>query len=226
MKYLVADRAIKAAKDFLSPVTQIDCICSQPSQKKISWLGRKPGIFKNAYYPLEYQYLLDNHQYSLLLTDGSFFQFFYEFDNTDSLKKAKLAYYPKPISTNDSIETLTAAADEALEREDEELYEHIFNWVEYMELQKKPPSNTSHVRFDYDRSTSSHAPSHIQFSGIQEFRVPAEFYPLPLTFIELCLPILKIGHTLNTGDLSFESKNHHFIEKPIGSIFLTNAPPD
>lgn len=225
MRYAMAAQAVTSTREFLKSVTQVDCISTQPGNRIITWSGRKPGIFKNVYYPLEYQYLIDNHQYSLLLADGSFFQFFYEFDHEDILTKARLAYYPRPISTSDTLETLVTAADEALDRDDEALYEHIFNWVEYMEIQKKSPSNTSHVRFDYDSEVNSHAPSHIQFSGMQELRVPAEFYPLPLTFIELCLPMLTLDHALDIGAINFECRSRHVLERPSGSIFLTSLAP-
>ena len=44
-----------------------------------------------------------------------------------------LAYYPKPMSTRDTLNELIDAADDALEREDDELYEHLYNWVELLE---------------------------------------------------------------------------------------------
>lgn len=222
MNYAMAKQAVLNAKDFLKAITQVDCISCQSQSKTITWSGRKPGILKNVYYPIEYQYLLDNHQYSLLLSNGSFFQFFYEFDQNDTLHKAKLAFYPKPISTSDTVQTLSDAANDALDRDDEILFDHIFNWVEYMEIENKSPSNTSHVRFDYDKEVTSHSKSHIQFSGVQEFRVPAEFYPLPLTFIELCLPMLTFSQKMDERAISFECRYKHVISRPSGSIFLTS----
>jgi hypothetical protein len=221
MKYALAAQGINNVKEFLRPITQGDCISLQQGNRLITWGGRKPGILKNVYYPLEYQHLIDNHQYSLLLTDGSFFQFYYEFNEEDDLCKARLAFYPKPISTSDSIESLIGAADDALDREDEALYEHIYNWVELLEIKKQSPSNTSHIRFDYDSTVEVHAPSHIQFSGVQEFRVSAEFYPLPLTFIELCLPMLPFVQGIDPGALNFACRNKYSIERPTTSIFLT-----
>lgn len=222
MRYAMAAQGVENAKDFLRSITQVDCISLQQGNKVITWNGHKPGIFKNVYYPLEYQYLIDHHQYSLLLADGSFFQFYYMFKDDDTLAKARLAYYPRPIATSDSLESLVVAADEALDREDEALYEHIFNWVELLEVKKQSPSNTSHIRFDYDDAVQAHAPSHIQFSGVQEFRVPAEFYPLPLAFIELCLPMLPIEEGRDTGNLNFENRSKHALARPAGSIFLTS----
>lgn len=222
MKYAMAAQGIQNVKEFLRPATQVDCISLQQTNRTITWNARKPGIHKNVYYPLEYQYLIDHHQYSLLLADGSFFQFYYEFTEDDCLAKARLAYYPKPISTSDSLDSLIEAADDALEREDEALYDHIFNWVELLEVKKQSPSNTSHIRFDYDNEVTAHSQSHIQFSGVQEFRVSAEFYPLPLIFVELCLPMLPIEHGIDTGALNYANRNKHATDRPTTCIFLTS----
>lgn len=172
MNYQKVKQGVNNAKSFLKSHTQNDCISFDNRNSIVSWLGRKPGIFKNTYYPLEYQYLLDHHQYSILLSDGSFFQFFYKFDG-NIFSKARLAYYPMPLSTSDSSDDLQSAAEEAMDRSNDDLYEHLFNWLELLELHGKSPSNTSHVRFDFDSKVTSHCKSHIQFGGVQEFRVPS-----------------------------------------------------
>lgn len=63
----------------------------------VSWINYIPLVNKRYSYLWEYQYLLNNKQYSFLFADNSFFQFFYEFDGDGSIKRAKLAYYPYPI---------------------------------------------------------------------------------------------------------------------------------
>lgn len=106
----------------------------------VSWENYKSGIFKNTYYPLEYQWHLDNQQYSLILTDQSFFQFYYQFDSK-GLKSARLAYYPKPISTIDTVDDHIDAAESALDMYEEELGNHLLNIVEEIESTGTYPTN-------------------------------------------------------------------------------------
>lgn len=171
---------------------------------------------------MEYQYLIDHQQYSILLSDGSFFQFFYAF-NGGQLSKARLAYYPRPIATSDSLGELENAAEDAIDRFDEDLYEHLFNWVELLDLQGKSPSNTSHIRFDYDANVTSHCKSHIQFGGIQELRIPSECFPLPLIFIEMYAPIFPEGVLGDLGelDLAFEGGNLYQVGRPKEQLILS-----
>lgn len=221
MNFSRAAQGVENAKAFLSPITQVNCLSVQPANKLITWAGRKPGIFKDAYYPLEYQHLVDTQQYSMMLSDGSFFQFYYLFDHDDILQKARLAYYPKPFSTRDSLDALMGAADDAIARADENLYEHLYNCVELLELQNKSPSNTSHIRFDYDATVTIHSPSHIQLGSIQEFRVSAGFYPQPLAFVQLCSRLLPENIGVNIGNLTFEKRYPLTVQRPADSIFLS-----
>lgn len=217
-------QGVERAKAFLRVITQVDCVSLQRENKAITWNARKPGIFKNVYYPLEYQYLIDDQQYSLLLSDGSFFQFYYEFSKTDVLLKARLAYYPSPMPTVDSKESISYALDMAAENDDSKLLEHFYNWVEVMEHKGLSPSNTSHIRFDYDSKVKVHDPAHIQFGGIQEFRVPSEFFPLPLVFVKLCLSMLLLpDEHVNKCDITFENRNTHALSTPMGGVFLASS---
>ena len=220
MNFSQASQGVENAKSFLRSYTQIDCIAVKERRSTITWQGRSPGVFKNVYYPLEYQYLVDNQQYSLLLSDSSFFQFYYLFD-LEGLVSARLAYYPKPLSTGDSIETLVDAADRALDRSDDNLYEHLYNSVELLEIKGRAPSNSSHLRFDFDRKVTTHSQSHIQFSGVQEYRIPADCYPLPLAFVQACIPILPEGAVGEIGNLSFERNNMLKIDRPNSVIVLS-----
>ena len=45
----------------------------------ISWSNYQKGIIKNTYYPIEYQSIIDRRQYSLLFSDLSAIQFYYNF---------------------------------------------------------------------------------------------------------------------------------------------------
>jgi len=204
------------ARRQLSEKIQLDNIQVDRVNKVVSWNGRKPGIVKSLYYPLEYQFLIDSHQYSLLLSDGSFFQFYYQFDVEGALVGARLAFYPKPLATRDSLEHMLAAADDAIEREDDELFDHLYNWTELMELKSQSPSNTSHVRFDYDPNVKSHSPSHLQLSGLHEFRISANYFPQPLAFIQLCEMTYANDRTIEIQNLAFE-KNH---------VLLLDAPSE
>jgi hypothetical protein len=211
------------AFELLSPILQIDNRLVLDRDKELSWQNRKPGILKGVYYPLEYQSLLDRQQYSLLLSDGSFFQFYYSFNSKDELEKVRLAYFPCPISTRDTADSLREAADGAAEREDDMLFEHLYNWTEWLELKKAVPSNTSHIRFDYDRDVKSHCPAHIQFSGVQEFRIPADFVPLPLAFVQLCESMLSDEVSARLGNVTFERNNYLGLKRPEGLIGLCHA---
>jgi hypothetical protein len=207
MRLALAQQGLQNAIAHLSSCTQTNNTLIIAADRTISWTARDTGIIKGVYYPLEYQHLLDRHQYSLLLSDGSFFQFFYRFDQEDSLEKARLAFYPKPIPTLETVETLMDAAENALDREDEALYEHLYNWTELLDIGGKTPSNTSHIRFDFDRGANSHSQSHLQLSGVHELRVPADFYPQPLAFVQLCENLLPDIQPLEHHALGFERNN-------------------
>jgi hypothetical protein len=45
----------------------------------VTWNDYQTGIIKNTYYPIEYQSIIDRKQYSLLLSDLSALQFYYNF---------------------------------------------------------------------------------------------------------------------------------------------------
>lgn len=150
----------------------------------VGWRNYKTGIIKNTYYPLEYQWHVDNQQYSLILKDQSFFQFYYQFEK-EELKKARLAYYPKPIVLNHEILEYYEAAERAESMEDQDMYEHMLGVIEQAELSDVYPTNTSHIRFDYDAKADSHSKSHIQYSSLESIRIPANFYPMPYAFVKL-----------------------------------------
>lgn len=209
MNFALACQGLQHAVSYLNSLTQVDNTTTSSSAKYIGWQGRKTGIQKNVYYPIEYQYLLDTQQYSLLLSDSSFFQFYFQFDSEDCLKSSRLAYYPKPVRTSHEEDDLLSAADGALDRQDEDLYNHLFNWVELLETDIGKPANTSHIRFDYDSNVSVHSKSHLQFGAIQELRIPSNSFPLPIAFVELCLSMTAGASKIPDTHLAFAS-NHKF----------------
>ncbi len=173
---------IEFVKKVLSNYIQTNLISS--SVDEISWRNYRPGVFNNHYYPLEYQWLLDNGQYSILLRNGAFFQFYYKFDGK-GLRYAKLALYPRPIPSFAKSDDITALAEKSFDMDDLSLSEYLMNVVEEIDQTNIVPPNTSHVRFDFDREVNSHEISQLQFGGVNEVRIPANFFPIPYSFVEL-----------------------------------------
>lgn len=207
MKYSSVSQNIQYACDILAPVTQRMNVEKRTAERIITYAGRLPGIMNRTYYPLEYQFLIDRQQYSLLLSDGSFFQFYYAFNARDKLDAARLAFYPPPISTQEDGVDLLDAAEKSAELNDDFLFDHLNSCVELIDALKIYPANTGHFRFDYDPSAGgAHAISHVQFSGVNNLRLPASFFPMPSAFIAMVasgvkeLPLLTdacIGHAKN-----------------------------
>nr|WP_175802135.1 DUF2290 domain-containing protein [Burkholderia anthina] len=209
MKYAAVSQNLQYVCDLLAPVTQMENIEKRNGERTVTYAGRLPGIFNRTYYPIEYQFLIDRQQYSLLLSDGSFFQFYYAFSAEDRLTSARLAFYPPPIPTQEDGAALLDAAEQSAESEDELLFEHLSSCVELIDSLKIHPANTGHFRFDYDpKAGESHAISHLQFSGVNNIRLAASFFPMPSAFIEMVasgvegLPALTgacIGHAKNNA---------------------------
>jgi hypothetical protein len=207
MNFAQAQQGINHAISLLSSVTQIENIEFRNNERIISWIGRLPGISRDTYYALEYQSLLDRQQYSVLLSDGSYFQFFYEFDDADNLKFGRLAYYPRPVETRDELELIEDAAEGAADRDDDNLFNHLHCWTELIDAGLAKPANTSHLRLDFDKSAKSHSVAHLQFGATQNFRVPADFFPQPIAFIQLCRSLLPQCDEASQPHLQF-SQNH------------------
>ena len=70
----------------------------------ISWKNYSPGVSKKMY-AREFEDLKNNRQYSFLLKNKGFIQFYYDFRN-GKLNKAKLAYYPYPVVLKESMENV------------------------------------------------------------------------------------------------------------------------
>ncbi|HHW1804888.1 TPA: DUF2290 domain-containing protein [Pseudomonas aeruginosa] len=224
MNFAQACQGIRNALQVLRGVIQVDNVSINEADRCVSWNGRRPGILKGAYYPLEYQSLVDRQDYSVLLSDGSFFQFYYGFDAGGVLQKARLAYYPRPLETMDDIDDLYDAADGALDRDDADLYEYLYNWTEVMEFKGVRPSNTSHIRFDFDRGVTAHCESHIQFSGVNSLRLGADFFPLPMAFVKFCEELIQDGSSIVDLDrMGFEVNNFYRLGDPGKIISLRHA---
>lgn len=225
MRFAHAEQGLNNALKHLSNITQVNNVSVLHEDRSISWRGYVPGIAKGAYYPLEYQHLVDSHQYSLLLTDGSFFQFFYLFDMQDALAKARLAFYPRPLATRELVGDIYGAAEDAADRDDIEMYEYLYNLTELMEMKGQNPTNTSHLRFDYDRDVTAHTPSHLQFGAVHNLRVPAGFFPQPLAFVQLCESLLFGVDPIADADVGFERNHPLKLNYPTQLIALSCLSP-
>ncbi|WP_242388691.1 DUF2290 domain-containing protein [Kosakonia cowanii] len=148
----------------------------------VTWQNYKKGIYNRILYSKEYEMLLNERQYSFLLKDKSFFQFFYEFENNE-LIKAKLCYYPYPLSNKESdIELLMYLEESGSELLD--IYYYGFNELLHHGIKS---TNTSHIRFDYDKDVNSHSKSHIQYSGVNNVRFPLIHVFIPITFFDFII---------------------------------------
>jgi hypothetical protein len=100
------------------------------SNNTISWKNYNPGIYKSLY-AKEYQQLIRNKQYSLLLKDDKgLIQYYYEFENK-CLIKAKLAYYPYPIELNTTPADLEILFDDVDDQQLEMYYYDLWNILSY-----------------------------------------------------------------------------------------------
>lgn len=193
-------QGLEYARSILLPVLQVDRTQVDVNSQTITWHNRVKGINRDAYYPLEYQYLLDKGQYSFLLSDASFLQMYYSFRD-NALQSARLAYYPAPLRLRARSEDFLDAA-ESFSELDETMFDHLYNWYEAIEERRDLPLNTSHLRFDFDARAISHAKSHIQFGAIQDVRLSADHYPMPVSFLQAvadCISVTIAGESAEVG---------------------------
>lgn len=152
------------------------------SGDEVTWRNYRAGIHAHNPYIQEYRSLLDAQQYSFLLSNNAFLQLYYSFSDNGELKKAKLAFYPPPQSTKVTIDELYEDFADA----NEWLLEMLFEQVQDLQGDEKFV-NTSHIRFDFDSKVTSHYKAHLQFGGINDFRMGSEKIPLPFTFLDIML---------------------------------------
>lgn len=207
----VIESSIREIENTLSKYIIGNNICRVDNS--ISWNNYQKGIIKNTYYPIEYQSIVDRSQYSLLFSDLSAIQFYYNFDRENKLKSARLALYPNPDLTF-PVEDLNDFQD--LQYRDL-MYDHMFSIMDILsDLETRDclfPSNTSHIRFDYDDSAGSHSKSHFQISGINNFRIDTNFVLLPKTFLLLCDKLMNIGELESLVNVSEEKYFSEFKDK-------------
>lgn len=146
-------------------------------EENISWNPYRPGIDKFLAYAKEYEKLLEERQYSFLLIDDSLIQFFYDWEDGE-LKKARLAYYPKPLKVVDAKEELLEFLEEA---GTDALMDYYFGAVDWME-NGVDIVNTSHLRLDYDKEATSHSSCHVQLGAINEVRISSVELINPVVF--------------------------------------------
>jgi len=92
----------------------------------LSWNNYKPSIYKSLYFR-EYEQLLHGKQYSFLLADKSFIQFYYSFLENGILTKAKLAYYPYPLQLKETTKEVEYYIDDSSDVVLEEYYYDLWN---------------------------------------------------------------------------------------------------
>lgn len=166
------------------------------SSSEVSWSNYLMGIEK-SHYVFDYCKAVNNQQYSFLLTDGSFFQFYYRFGSDLQIEKARLAYYPKP-----SFLRLDSTGVENIIEQNDNILDGVDELYDFLDGGLSLDTNT-HVRFDYDKSCKSHEPNHIQFSAFHNFRIPSQVLLNPFIFIDFI-----IGN-LSDSDLVVESNSNY-----------------
>lgn len=217
MNFHAVTQGIELARRYLRPMLQVDLSLAMPSTRTVGWRNRVAGINRDVYYPLEYQYLLDRSQYSFLLSDSSFLQMFYRFDDA-GLVAARLAYYPAPLRLSVRGDDFLSAAEAMGAAEDSAMFDHLLNWYEAIDERRDLPLNSSHFRFDFDRGAASHPPSHMQFGAIQELRISADHFPLPLAFVELIRPCISDMGPIAASDLQHARNHRWVVESPTQCI--------
>jgi len=201
----------------------------------ISWKNYKPSIFK-SFYVREYEQLFNLRQYTFLLLDKSFFQFYYQFDNNDKIKEAKLSFYPYPIILEyENVETNYFDASDIVM---EEYYYDLWNLLNsqfgvpineieklksinvniditkytLMKFEEKYKlTNTSHIRIDYDDEVTSHHKCEIQFGGIKNIRLPLNKLISPFSFFDFIIKNLSFKSKGKFGKYNDINSKHNFL---------------
>ncbi|WP_039925397.1 DUF2290 domain-containing protein [Alishewanella aestuarii] len=145
----------------------------------ISWPNYRSGILNRKIYGSEYQKLIDSRQYSFLLFDKSFIQFFFEKEG-DHITKAKLAYYPVPLKISNAYNDILESAEESGLDILEDLFFGVESWID----KGIDVVNTSHIRLDYDSRVNSHSKCHLQVGAINEIRIDSQKLLNPFVFFD------------------------------------------
>lgn len=198
----------------------------QISNHKVSWENYHPGIHKGFAYAAVYQKLIDQRQYSFLLSDNSFFQVFFEWDN-DKLLKAKLAYYPTPVKITGALDSLLESAEFSGVDLLEELYFGAEAWV----TRGIDIVNTSYLRLDYDSGVETHSKCHVQIASLNELRITSKYLLNPFNFFTWIVEHLKFPafedilttHSFNASMGYHRTRNYDIQEAQTHAPFLSNT---
>ncbi len=188
------DSALSDISNYFSKLLLTTNHCS--NQNSISWHHYDEGIFKHIPYAAEYQRLLDRAQYSFLINDSSFFQFYYEWNDKGELTKSKLSYYPTPVKIKGTIDALLEIAEQSGIDLMEELYFGAEGWLK----RGIDVVNTSSIRLDYDSSVTSHSPCHFQVSSVNEVRISSEYLLNPFNFFNWIASQLNLDEYQNCSN--------------------------
>ncbi|WP_144243488.1 DUF2290 domain-containing protein [Azospirillum argentinense] len=149
----------------------------------VTWGKYKTGIASGVNYLSQYRKVIDDRQYSFLLSGGHALQIYYEWHGND-LIAAKQAIYPAPYVIDgweDEWPDFELSEAELLQDPDPE---------SEAGLDMVRASCWSHIRFDFDLSAESHDIAHIQNSSINEFRVPSTIVVPPFMFMVMAVRLL------------------------------------
>jgi hypothetical protein len=144
----------------------------------ITWAEYTSGVHNHVNYYYEYRWIIDNRQFSFLLPDGGALQFYYRFQENELLS-SRQCYYPPPLhGIKDYGESdLEISLDDMLS-------------VNIRSDEAPPPyraKHWSHIRLDFDAKVMSHDPSHLQYSAVSLFRIPADKVLSPFVFLDMVL---------------------------------------
>ena len=207
------------------------------TENLISWDKYQPSIFKSLYFR-EYEQLLKQRQFSFLLADKSFIQFYYLFDS-DKLIKAKLAYYPYPLLLTEEVNDIEFYMDESSDKDLDEYYYDLWNLLssefnvpisdksllkelnliqdkdidlsEYalMKFENKYKiTNSSHMRIDFDSNVETHHKCEIQIGAVNYIRFPMEKLISPFSFFDFIIRNLSLKDKLFTSYEEIQAKSN------------------
>jgi hypothetical protein len=178
VNYVAVVRGINSLRTLFTPHIVVESNYNVTATE-VSWNGYETGFVSDLLYADEHARLLQKRQYSLLLYDRSFIQFYYKFDDTGELTSGRLAYYPSPIQVHGEVleeylERLEMTGETLIDDYYQHLHEHFG--------QGGVITNSSHIRIDYDPSAEGHAICHLQLGSISQFRIGADVQMTPFTF--------------------------------------------
>ena len=170
----------------------------------ISWNRYESGIYSKLLYAKEYEELVSRRQYSFLLKDKSFFQFYYDFVGHE-INKAKLCYYPYPIANQED----DIALEEYFCQSGTDILECYYFGLKELRDIGVVSTNNSHFRLDFDSKVDSHCKSHAQYSGINELRIPFNHIVDPLLFFEFIIQSAFEGYMEIQDNIESSSPYKH-----------------